>query len=336
ATSRTPRTAVDAARGTRRYASVSGAPIKSSSQSNVSTVSLALPSNRVSKQIGDAGALLAELVVRGLHLLPREVVELETLHDLVPPVLAADRERVHDALGDAVAAVGSDGHADPVLAGAERPVAPLIDRGRGRGPGRGRAARLDDLRAALRDPRAELVARPLRADERQRRRAGDGRVREIRELRRRVIAPDDHASDLGDGRRRLGGELRFRAVVIEPRHRGEIARIEALRVLARDERVRVRRVADDEHLDVAARDLVERAPLRRENLRVLEQEILTLHAGAARFRADEQRVVRVAERDLRVVRDDDAVQRLERAVLELHRDAAERALRLGELEKLQN
>src|SRR5690606_18760620 len=133
ATSRTPSTAVDAAGGTRLYASVNGVPINSSSQSNVSTVSLALPSSRASEQIGDAGALFAELVVRGLHLLPGEVVELEPLHDLVLPVLAADRERVDDALGDAVAAVRRDSHADPVLAGAERPVAHVIDRGRRRG-----------------------------------------------------------------------------------------------------------------------------------------------------------------------------------------------------------
>ena len=134
----------------------------------------------------------------------------------------------------------------------------------------------------------------------------------------------------------LRGELRFRAVVIEARHRREVARVEALRVLARDQRVRVRRITDDEDLHAPIGDGVERLALRREDLRVREQQILALHAGAARPRADEQAVVDVLERDVGLVGADDAVQRLERAVVELHGHAVQRAECRRDLEQLQD
>ena len=80
---------------------------------------------------------------------------------------------------------------------------------------------------------------------------------------------------------------------------------------------------------------VERLALRREDLRVREQQVLALHAGAARARADEQRVVAVLERRLRVVGRGDAVERRERAVHELHDDAGERRQRGRDLEQVQ-
>ena len=63
-----------------------------------------------------------------------------------------------------------------------------------------------------------------------------------------MVAPDNNAADVADVRAGLGRELCFRAVVVEPHHGGEVARVEALRVLACDQRVRVRGIADDEDL----------------------------------------------------------------------------------------
>ena len=122
----------------------------------------------------------------------------------------------------------------------------------------------------------------------------------------------------------FAGELRLGAVVIEPRHRREIARVEALGVFAGDQCVGVRRIADDENLDAPVRDGVERLALRGEDLRVREQQVLAFHAGAAWPRADQQAVVDVLERDVGLVGDDYAVQRLERAVVELHGDTVQR------------
>ena len=60
-----------------------------------------------------------------------EIVDREPLDDLVIAAHAPDRVRVDDAFLDAVAAVGRDSHADPIVAGsAERPIADVIDRGR--------------------------------------------------------------------------------------------------------------------------------------------------------------------------------------------------------------
>ena len=61
---------------------------------------------------------------------------------------------------------------------------------------------------------------------------------------------------------------------------------------------------------------------------VLEQQVLALHARAARTRADQQGDVGVLERDLRIVGADHAGQQRERAVLQLHHHALERGLGL--------
>ena len=50
-----------------------------------------------------------------------------------------------------------------------------------------------------------------------------------------------------------------------------------------------------------SRDCVERLALRGEDLRVGEQQVLALHARAARARADQQRDLAVAEGDLRII-----------------------------------
>ena len=81
----------------------------------------------------------------------------------------------------------------------------------------------------------------------------------------------------------LRGELRQRAVVVEAHHRREILLRQRRRGLHRDVGVGVGRVADDEHLDVARGDLVERLALLGEDLGVLQQQVLALHAGAARL-----------------------------------------------------
>ena len=67
---------------------------------------------------------------------------------------------------------------------------------------------------------------------------------------------------------RLLCQLRERAVVIEARHRGEVARVQILRVRTRDHRIGVGRVADHQHFHVASRCLVQRLALRGEDLRV--------------------------------------------------------------------
>src|SRR5688572_4288860 len=82
-----------------------------------------------SDQVLHALALLEELLVGRVHALAAELVEREALHDGVLPVLAGDGIGIDHAFGDAVAAVGRDGHAHPVaVRGSERPGAHVVDR----------------------------------------------------------------------------------------------------------------------------------------------------------------------------------------------------------------
>ena len=165
--------------------------------------------------------------------------------------------------------------------------------------------------------------------------AVDGAEIEVRILRRGVIAPDQHLADLGHVAAGLFGELRHRAVVIQPRHRGEIARIQVLRIGARDHRVGVGRIADHQYADVAVRHLVHRLALRGEDLRIGHEQVLALHAGTARPRADQQRGVAILERHARIVGGDDLVERGECAVVELHHHARELRQRRRDLEQVQ-
>ena len=106
--------------------------------------------------------------------------------------------------------------------------------------------------------------------------------------------------------------------------------------MERDQRIRVGRVADHEHAHVAARAARQRGALRREDRAVGGQQVAALHALLARHGADEQGVVGIAERDVGVVAADDAREQRECAVVQLHRDALERAQRGRDLEQLQD
>ena len=158
---------------------------------------------------------------------------------------------------------------------------------------------------------------------------------QVRVLRGRVISPDDDFLDLRECRARLLAELRERAVVIETRHRREAIGRERRRVALGDQRIGVRRVADHEHTHVTARGRIERFALRGEDLGILEQQILALHARAARPRADQHGNLAVLEGDSRIVGRGHFVEREERAIVQLHHHALHRAERRRNLEQIQ-
>jgi hypothetical protein len=134
-----------------------------------------------------------------------------------------------------------------------------------------------------------------------------------------VVAPDDEVVDLLDAHADLLGEHRHRAVLVQARHRGEAVRRDVGRVGLGDQRVGVRRVADDQDLDVVRRAGVQRLALRLEDRAVRLEQVGALHPLRARPRADEERDVRAVERLLGVVVDVDRLEQRERAVVELHR-----------------
>ena len=153
-----------------------------------------------------------------------------------------------------------------------------------------------------------------------------------------MVAPHNQVLDRADGLRRLLRELRQRPIVVEPHHRSEIFLCQRGRRLHRDVGVGVRRVSDDEHLDVPACDGIERFPLLDENPGVLQEQILALHPGSARTGTHQQRHVGILEGRLGVGSSAHPGEEAERAVLDFHHHALERGLRLvdGKLEQLQD
>ena len=143
---------------------------------------------------------------------------------------------------------------------------------------------------------------------------------------------------LVDGHAGLVGQLAQRAVVVQAQHRGEVPGRQVRCRLHGDVGVGVGRVADHQHLDVAAGDLVQRGTLGGEDLGVFQQQVLALHARAARTRADQQGHVGVLERHFRIVGADHAGQQRERAVFQLHHHALQRGLGLvdRQLQQLQD
>ncbi len=83
---------------------------------------------------------------------------------------------------------------------------------------------------------------------------------------------------------------------------------------------------------------VQRAALLDEDLGVLGQQVLALHARTARLCSHQQRDVAIPKGALRIVGGDHAGQQREGAVVDLHHHAPQRLLRLlvGDLQQLQN
>jgi hypothetical protein len=130
-------------------------------------------------------------------------------------------------------------------------------------------------------------------------------------------------------------ELCDRAVVIQARHRGEALGRHAVGVVHRDQRVGVRRVADNEHADVVRRAGRDGLALGLEDAAVGLEQVGALHALGARARADEHGDVRAVERRLGIVVDVDARQQRERAVEQFERGALGGLHRLRDLQQLQ-
>jgi len=88
-----------------------------------------------------------------------------------------------------------------------------------------------------------------------------------------VVAPDRHVADVAGVDLGLLSQLSLGSVLVEARHRGEPLARDVRRVVHRDQAVRVRRIADHQHLDVVGGAVVERLALPGEDLAINCQEI---------------------------------------------------------------
>ncbi len=257
-----------------------------------------------------------------------EVVAREPL-DHRPSALAVGghREPELEPLGRPVLALAGDRDREAVPPGGLGAQAHHgVDRRCGRRGGGGRAPGVDDGRTPLLHGGDEVAPQPVAVgDHLGGRPAADTGIGEVGELRRGVVAPDGHVGDVAHRSPRLGGELGLGPVLVEARH-GEPAVGRHLgRVGARDEAVRVARVADDEDAHIGGRVLGDGPALRLEDPAVHTQEITALHAGLARDGADEESPRGAVEGRLEVGGGDDVVHQREGAVVDLHDDALEHA-----------
>ena len=82
--------------------------------------------------------------------------------------------------------------------------------------------------------------------------------------------------------------------------------------------------------------IVQGLALHREDRRVGFEQVAALHAGGAGAGTDEQAVVRAVERDVRIVRLDDAREQRKGAVIQFHRHAAQGIESRRNLQQLQD
>ena len=123
-------------------------------------------------------------------------------------------------------------------------------------------ARDEDVVEPGHGSRGAAELRSQRVDDRD---ARDGRVRDIRELRRGMVAPDRQPGDLVRPRIEGVGELADGPVVVEPRQGGEAVGRNVGGGCRGDQCIRVGGVSDDHHSDVICRSGVDRRALRPED-----------------------------------------------------------------------
>ena len=208
------------------------------------------------------------------------------------------RERRDQPFGHPVRAVGDDAGRGPPCAGAVDPVVHVVD-GRARRRGRARrSAHLDDLGAALRDPRDELVARASASSTQVGRRLGRSPSRGVMsgywlaEWLPQTMTPSIAAT----GTPSFAASCATRAVVVEAGHRGEAldAGTSGAWALAMSAFVLAGLPTTRTRTSDAAPALIA-APCGPKMRAVRLEQVGPLHAGAARPRADEQRDVDAVE-----------------------------------------
>src|SRR6266478_6662030 len=138
-----------------------------------------------------------------------------------------------------------------------------------------------------------------------------------------MIAPNRHVRDTGDLDTGFVRELRARAVFIQPRHSKPTVARNFLRVVHRDQTIRVTRISDYEHTYIGCGISFDRLTLPDENFAINSEQILPLHAGLARDAANQQRPVDIAESLIEISRGHNRFEQWKGAIVQLHHHAIE-------------
>jgi len=162
------------------------------------------------------------------------------------------------------------------------------------------------------------------------------RVRDIRVLRGGVVAPDYTPFDRGSRCLEAHCDLRLCAVGVQASERSEVLLRDGGSALLSNPSVGVGRISDHNHLHVLGSNLVEETSLGLEDVAILVQEILALHAGATGEGSQHDANINTGECNPGIVRGDDLPQKIKPAVLELHFHTKESLLGTLDIQKMED
>ncbi|CAI8382464.1 MAG: Uncharacterised protein [Halieaceae bacterium] len=123
-----------------------------------------------------------------------------------------------------------------------------------------------------------------------------------------MITPNGHIAYVCARHTQFLCDLCDSAIVIEPCHGCKLGAINIRGVVHGNKCISIGGVANHQHLDIATCDSIHGLALGRENGGVGLQQIFALHARTAWAGADEQGVIAVSKRDMRIVTAGDARQ----------------------------
>jgi hypothetical protein len=286
------------------------------------------------------GVTLSEELVNGLldsHLgdLVRDV---ESSNGSVGSVSGGAREGEHEAFGDGVTvefAVTLEGNGLPLI-GSGNPVSHVVDGGVTSGSSGGELSELNDLGTSLLDSGSEFVSDPLSINEVHGGLSVDDGVSDIGVHGGRVVSPDGHLVDGGDGVTGLESELGEGSVVVESGHGGEVGNGDIGSVVLADEGVGVGGVSDNDGLDVTRSVVVDGLADVNKDLTVVLEEVSAFHTGASGLGSDKEVVVNILEGGGEIGGDDDLVEHGEGAIVEFSLDTLEDLFLEGEVEEVED
>ena len=153
-----------------------------------------------------------------------------------------------------------------------------------------------------------------------------------------MVAPDAKLLNRADGLAGLGRELSERTVVVQTQHRGEALGRKTRSGLHGDVAVRVAGIADNENVNVAARDFIDGLALFGEDGTVGSEKFSAFHTFGTRTRTDEECRIGILKGHFRVDCQNRAGQCREGAVHQFHFQTLEFLQGVGRiaLKKLQN
>jgi len=272
--------------------------------------------------------LVGSLLDSGLGDLVRDV---EASNGSVGSVGSGAREGEHEALRDVVElAVGLEGNGLPLVRSVN-PVSHVVDGSVSSRSSGGELSELNDLGTSLLDSRGEFVSDPLGINKVHSVLAIDGGVSDVRVHGRRVVSPDSHLVDRGDGVSCLEGKLGEGSVVVESGHGSEVLSWDIGSVVLADKTVGVGRVSDNNGLDITSSVVVDGLADIYEDLAVVLEEVSTFHTGASGLGSYEEVVVHILEGGGEIRGDDDLIEEREGAIVELGLDSLEDLLLEGEV-----